>query len=279
MKIYLCNDTSKGYSGSKAVMDNLRKLLSNHEIIGTCGSRDKDFDANLIKKADAVVVNGEGSIHHNRGELLIDILRYAQAFDKRTYLINAVIDVDKMFHPDVFLNLHYFSVRESLSEAKASAYTLTNPKVALDLCILTPKGTQTIDYKDAYVKTNTHPEAFSNLDIYDYPEVKLDIPFGNIVENLKTAHLCITGRHHGVYACAMAGIPFVPISGNCHKVEGLISTVNKVFRTPIKTCRTKSEIKEGIQFALDNRKVFENFARYIHFAKEEVYREYTEVFK
>ena len=55
MKIYLCNYTSKGHSGSKAVMDNLRKLLSNHEIIGTHEYIAKDFNADLIKKADAVV--------------------------------------------------------------------------------------------------------------------------------------------------------------------------------------------------------------------------------
>jgi hypothetical protein len=279
VKIYLCNDTFKGHSGSKAVMNSLRKLLSHHEIIGVHEYIAKDFNADLIKKSDAVVVNGEGTIHHNRGEVLIDILRYAQAVDKKTYLINSVIDVDKMLHPDVFRKLDYFSVREDLSQAKARAYTLTNPKVVLDLCLLSPKGSQTIDYKDEMVKIGTHPEAFMNLDSYEIPEVKLDTSFGDIVENLKTAHLCITGRHHGVYACAMAGIPFVPVSGNCHKIEGLISTVNQMFDTPIKTCRTKKEVEEGIQFALNNRKVFEHFARYLHFAREEVNREYTEVFK
>ena len=116
MKIFLGNDASCGHSGSKAVMKSILNMLSEHEII-KIHQVGRPFDIKDIEKCDIVIVNGEGTIHHNRpaGNILMEILKTGQRLNKKTFLINAVFQQEPTYYNEVLKNLDYFSVREVLS--------------------------------------------------------------------------------------------------------------------------------------------------------------------
>ena len=130
--IFLGNDTSLGHAGCKAVMKSLFNVLNDHRIIKIHKVGD-NFDIKNIKKCDAVIVNGEGTIHHNKraGNILMEILKTGQQLGKKTILINSVFQQEPLFYPEVLKNLDYFAVREILSQENARKCG-GNPELLLD---------------------------------------------------------------------------------------------------------------------------------------------------
>jgi hypothetical protein len=92
-----------------------------------------------------------------------------------------------------------------------------------------------------------------------FPYYGLDEDFRTIVANLRTAKLYITGQHHGVYAAGLAGIPFIAVPSNSHKIEGLIDWCG----LPLPLCRTPAEILDWIPRIEQMREVFRAFHEFM----------------
>ncbi len=125
-KAVLVNDTSKElHHGCTIVIQNIIKLLKLNNIIiyKTISVEDnwkaiKNIDE-IIKNSDLVIVNGEGTIHHNqvRGKNLIQIGEFCKKLKIPTYLINCTYqDNDKDFFAKYLKYFNLISVRESLSK-------------------------------------------------------------------------------------------------------------------------------------------------------------------
>jgi len=254
-------------------MKSINNILSSHYVVGRHYVHTDKFNdkfKELIDKSEVVVVNGEGTIHHqNRaGTVLMDILKYAQDTNKKTMLINTVLDFPAPYYNEVFKKLDYLSVREILSYDKAKQCG-GNPEVLLDSCVdpinFTDKNVLVQDTRGLTLKGNAHPgvSEYAILKTIDLPILafKRIFTFNTIVKSLKNARVYVTGQHHGIYAAGLAGIPFVPLSSNSHKIEGLI----KWSGLPIKICRNRNDIMEQIRFASnkDNKHIYDDFHKFI----------------
>ena len=81
MRLYLANDTStEAHAGCKAVMRSLRAALSqvpNLTITATHQVGSMDVDEAAFDAADAVLINGEGSIHHSTARATFPLVNLA----------------------------------------------------------------------------------------------------------------------------------------------------------------------------------------------------------
>ena len=96
---FLINDTrNECHHGCSRVMENLEGALGNYgvNIIGTmpvgCSLEDVPNGPDNITKSDLVIVNGEGSLHHDKPciESIFSAAKYAIGQGKRVFLINAL---------------------------------------------------------------------------------------------------------------------------------------------------------------------------------------------
>ena len=105
--IYLCGNHSSYHSGSKAVWDTLVKFVNDLgiEIVES------------IELAKTVLVNGEGSMHHNKihCNYKMGILNYAQKKEKNIYLINSLWENNKVEIPSGLREKNRVVLRENYS--------------------------------------------------------------------------------------------------------------------------------------------------------------------
>lgn len=263
MNIYLLNDTSKQHAGCKSVMRVLRGMLSDHTIIGTQYCNETDISPIGWAKSDCVICNGEGTLHHNRpiGNQLLDRLAEAQNLGKKTLLLNAVFQNTPPYYSDVIKKLDLFTVREVLSYENAVSCG-GNPSIYLDLCseeiYNTPKEPP---YKSKVVvgcsgaTVQFHKEFSALSKSMDYPTVLIEGE--SMVYPVSQLHGCkayITGQHHGMYAALIAKVPFILVSSNSHKIEGLLKWAN----SKIPVCSKFSEVTDMSNNILDYK---EEYAR------------------
>jgi len=264
LKVYLFNDTSRSrHAGCKAVMRSLRaELAAFAEVVATHTVGSSVIDAPAFAACEAVIVNGEGSIHHDsaRANFLMMVLAAAQAAGKRTALINALYQQDHLVQPDVLARLDFFSVREVRSAAQARRHGGC-PWVLIDSAadrrqLLPARALRAVS---GIVKGGTHPKAPSATWLDGLAADKVDVAVGSlddIVATLRQADVYVTGQHHGVYAAALAGIPFVALTSNSHKVEGLIEWSG----LPIPVVGHESALPKALAYAQANRAIFDEFA-------------------
>ena len=221
-----------------------------------------------IHACDALVVNGEGTIHHNAGMHLLAMLGAAQSIGKKTFLVNCVLQECAHFK-NVFASLTDLTVREPRSAFVARCLG-GKPRVVADSCLSADfQDDPAHNFKNEILVGDAHenlPDINNTLSVYasdkpvwrvkDHERVQ---DWKQAVATLKTARLYVTGRHHGVYLSAMAGIPFVVCTSNTHKVESLIEWSG----CNIPICRSLSEIKLGIDYAFKHPHVYQQFSRFL----------------
>lgn len=263
--IYLFNDTSAVHAGSRAVMAALEAILAGGRIIGRHRVNTTAIDEDAWARADWVVVNGEGTLHHDQpsGRFLLEQLGRAQEAGKRTALVNALFQQEPPYHAAVLARLDHFSVRETASAASARA-SGGNPAVKLDLSAAHYRSLPPRPPTRRLPPVNVgfqHEGAGLDFRVSDlpHPYYGLDDDFAAIVANLRATRLYITGQHHGVYAAGLAGVPFVAVGSNSHKIEGLIAWSG----LPIPVCRRQSELAAAVDFARGHRRVFLEFHRFL----------------
>ena len=252
MKVLLANDTGTvPHLGCKAVSDAHARLLgrAGHEIIHrrflepdrpTRSLADAEVVRSLeeddrlsacIDEADAVIVNGEGTIHHGAGRRLLGILAIAQRRRKATLLVNAVFQ-DTSGFDETLRHLDDFTVRDvhSLQHAKERGFSarivpdsyfaarFQGATMALSGDVVTDWHWQRSDVGEVLSRyMDDRGAAF-----VPFVTPSADIRWSSVPKDLSTARIVLTGRHHGVCAAIMAGRPFVALPSNTFKLEGLL---------------------------------------------------------
>jgi hypothetical protein len=75
MRIYLFNDTSpERPAGCHAVMESLGKALAGHDIIARNLVGQRFYNEQALRDCDALLVNGEGTLHHGAGAWLMEMI-------------------------------------------------------------------------------------------------------------------------------------------------------------------------------------------------------------
>ena len=228
MKVVILNNTSRYHKGCEKVMEYLHKdvVQSGHQIVASVmGNKDTLTDAwDKIEMSDAVIVNGEGTMHHDRPipHSLLNVIRNAKKQGKKTALINTVwqsmtLD-DEM--KDVLRDT-YISVREIMSAEELQKDNI-DADIHLDLSYFNHVPEKVSPHRELVVgkffaQADYRPKDIPVLDIF-----KQD--WNTFVNVLRSTDWFITGRHHELYASCKARCPFATLSGNTHKNEGLMKT-------------------------------------------------------
>jgi hypothetical protein len=262
MRLFLANDTSTApHAGCKAVMRSLWAALAGVPdlmVTGTHFVGTTDVDATAFAEADAVMINGEGTIHHSghRARFLMAMIEEAKRQGKRVLLVNALFQQYDCSSDDLLAGLALLSVREPRSAAFARRYG-GQPQVLLDSAadpaFLTSGVARRL--KDGLVIGGAHKDGLLERPFAGLQGDRLrmgDARFEDIVATLRNAEIYMTGQHHGVYAAALAGCPFVATPSNSHKIESFVEWTG----LPIPVCLRQDEIRPAMAFALRNRSMF-----------------------
>lgn len=232
------------------------------EIIGAHKVHELGYNKAAFNLADTIIVNGEGTIHHNAkaGNFLMDMLEKGQREGKRTCLINAVFQQEPPYCKKILQDLDIFWVREELSYENARDCG-GNPDVKPDL------SANYVRWK--MPDFSTQSEGVPRFVVYGndwygrmHGKVSLEWPFEDFVKKLhRKQWIYVTGQHHGVYAAALAGVPFIPVKSNSHKIEGLI----KWSGFPIHVFNHPDEITpETIDKVRENYKLYREFSEWLY---------------
>lgn len=268
MKLYLMNDTGdEAHAGCKAVMRSINGQLARIpglKVIGRHKVGAFEVDEAAFAAADVVLINGEGTIHHStkRAQHLMAAIVEAKRQGKKVALVNALFQ-QYAGPQDLLAGLHLLCVREPRSAAFARIYggqPLTLLDSAADPDFHQP-GTPmplTSDLVIGYAqKVERFPLAFAALGGHKQSMFKGS--FDDIVATLRQAKVYLTGQHHGVYAAALAGCPFVTVRSTSHKIEAFIDWTG----LPIPVCQTAGEIEPALTFAKANPSIYTELQQFM----------------
>lgn len=210
MKIAILNDcTFLGHGGCILVMESLRHLCATFdmEIIYVTSGTVKNLAPHYKKfeKADLLLINGEGSLHHDRRPELLEVAAKFPAA-----LINSVFEENKK-GTEHLARFKYLAVRESLS-AKA----LPGAHIVPDLSYAAP-------FWDTFRKNQPTFDIGTTDSVLRkcLSDLTFNIAPGFLVPQLSNYRRICTGRFHGVVFCSILGIPFSAYNGNTHKIRGI----------------------------------------------------------
>ena len=209
----------------------------------------------IMAPADGIVVNGEGTIHHGAGMPYLALLLAAKRIGKGAALVNALLEALPTAAGHPLSQLDVFTVRDPRSQREAErigASAIVEPDA-----IVEARFGETVerDFQGRAVISDAHWEG--GIDIVETlrisPPVPMDywrmddfIDWRTAVASLRTASVYITARHHGVYLAMLAGIPFVPLPANTHKIHGTL----EMLAYPEEVCTHPRHVAAQIQRAL-----------------------------
>ncbi len=262
MKVLLCNDTgTKSHIGCQAVSNAHARMLGRlgHRVnarffvnelsdgghdrfadIVAGLERDERFSA-ALSEVDAVIVNGEGTIHHGGGLALLAALHIAKKKHKAALLVNCLFQ-DVPIDESIINSFDYFSVREPRSHAYAQSRDIRCVQ-RFDSIVAAQFAGKLNDLAGMVLVTDWAKSSDQRVG-KPSTQVLLSHEFGarpvlfpihgelaisnwsSSVSTLSTAKALVTSRHHGIYLAILAGIPFVALKGNTWKGEGLLESFN-----------------------------------------------------
>jgi hypothetical protein len=265
VKAILLNDTSNGHAGSVAASWSIIGVLrrAGYEVIHRhLVGETRPLPEKAVKRADLLLVNGEGTMHKGRhADRLVAQMKAAQDAGLKVALVNTLLD-EEVAKQLRCLKLSFLAARDPLS-VKAAAKLPGACHLLTDSCA-DPRmweGGEPLCDLPPVVRGFTHPSSrcANVLDKHDYVRFGLHAPFRDVVATLATCQCYLTGQHHGVYAAALAGIPFVPIPSNTHKIGALIRWSG----FPIPIAKTHEEVKDHSRWAIAHPGVFREFRQWL----------------
>lgn len=233
MKVLFVNDTSDFHCGSWAACQVMTSAIRarGHEIVVERTRAELDLEG--LEACDAVVVNGEGTLHGDspRSLRILDLLRLAQERGMGTALCNASWFAMGNAHDDVLARLDRLEVRESLSREVLQHRHGVEPVLTLDASYFHPArvvaGRETparIRMTDLYWPAARGFARPTGGPLARFPFIAMDqLDWQTMLDQTGASEVLLTGRHHGVYAACRARTPFVALSGNTPKIEGLVA--------------------------------------------------------
>ncbi|OCH11938.1 hypothetical protein A6E05_10215 [Aliivibrio sp. 1S165] len=131
MKVFIINDTSgELHHGCSRVMNNLCKLIKTNKgqviassPVGLDWRKSEATKAKMLE-ADLVIVNGEGTIHHDSGEHLLDVGLFCKPYGVKTALVNALFQDMTIATKEQLKAFDHISVRDSFSKKQIESYGL-----------------------------------------------------------------------------------------------------------------------------------------------------------
>lgn len=262
MKVYFFNDTrSARHAGCHAVCRSLDAALAEVPgvtIVARQMTGDFFVDPAAFEEADAIFINGEGTIHHSaKGALLLlGVIETAKAAGRPVLLVNALFQQYEAPSPDILADLALLCVREPRSAAFARRFG-GQPMVLLDSAA-DPRflqGGQPLPVHHRRMIGGAHRAGLIADPFEGIEGQRLTMHnnrFEDIVATLKQAEVYLTAQHHGVYAAALAGCPFVATPSNSHKIEAFIDWTG----LPIPVCMKRAEIEPAMRYAMANPSIF-----------------------
>ncbi|MHC1999563.1 polysaccharide pyruvyl transferase family protein [Methylobacterium sp. CM6241] len=254
MKARLLGDHSAYHSGSEAAFLTLKRTVSvSHEI-----TEKDDYDI--------LFVNGEGSMHHNCKDYVEKMTALKTALDdgRKAALVNTVWQENGSTFDATLRRLHEVVVREPKSQADLLGRHQVSSRVHLDLSYYAEidEDAPVTDWSKQIVVSDFHHReqdfwyriTRGPLAQRTYFDMR-DHSWSSLVRSLRTCRLVVTGRHHAVYAACVARRPFVAMTGNTHKIEGLIAASG----FPIPVVTSIREASKTLHWALENRGMFTEF--------------------
>lgn len=215
MKAVILNDTSDTkHFGSIMSMRGMERELQirDIEIIGK-QYRHEQLNRELCDKADIIIVNGEGCLHHNNYRGLLNISREYPAV-----LINTVFEAMDPTAVDELRKFKLVAVRESASAQYMAVEHGFMPHVVPD-CIFSCENQE-----DFYPREGPPvlPVFVSDSALRNGPDWAVRAKGPEFRKLLYLSETAVMGRFHGVCAAAMMNVPFSAWRTNTHKIDGIM---------------------------------------------------------
>ncbi|MCE9589034.1 MAG: polysaccharide pyruvyl transferase family protein [Planctomycetes bacterium] len=232
-RVILLNRTDPTHPGCSLTVECLTALIRKYgtlvESVPTPRAGPENRQEVDFTRAEVVVINGEGTMHHHSAakprHAAAELQRQAELAKKaglRVALVNTVI---QEFDADLSC-YDYISTRESLSFAEASA---RHPRVELvpDACFLhLPRGFKPSS-RNVIVTDSVYDNVSRELQALAAKRGWKFLPFKRLgslqaLTRFQSAKLVITGRYHGVVFALMTHTPVLCVESNTHKIHGLL---------------------------------------------------------
>lgn len=221
MKVVIYNDTSRAFGrvhfGSQLVMESLRDLLADFDIIGSISLDDalaNRLDKSMLAKADLIIANGEGSYHHNRRP---DFARLAKVYP--TALINTVYE-DNDDNLECF---KYIAARESKSRDEIAKQVP---------CDLVPD----VIFASRYLSGIQSANGGGDVSVQHFSGVRTLQDKANVVPVIAAADSIMTGSFHAGCVAAFYGKPLSLSASNTHKMQGLAADMGLRYMSSEAVC-------------------------------------------
>lgn len=249
LKIAVFNDTRPAkHFGCELVMRELIANLTRHGMDPVWFHPVRvDWRENISSiprrpQIDAVIVNGEGSIHHSsirpRAVFLSEIASFArQHLDVPAFLINASIsDIDNVTAVNL-KSFHRIYVRETESKTVLEQYDIPSvvvPDLTMQAQFDVPTARSGVCGTDSVlVDVSRTIRALCNRNGWQFRSMtmggkKSDATtdnnelFRDFVRWLGSHQLVVTGRFHTVTFCIATGTPFVAVESNTPKISSFV---------------------------------------------------------
>ncbi|WP_128891514.1 polysaccharide pyruvyl transferase family protein [Erythrobacter sp. HKB08] len=143
VRAVLLNDTRVDrHHGCTTVIETIDTLAAKNgiEIVARAPAhanwREDDAVRSAIREADCIIVNGEGTIHHDRpaGKALLAAGPYAKERGKKAFLVNSTWQENSAESLEMLRDFDIVTVRESASEAELVGHGFT-PRRIPDLAL------------------------------------------------------------------------------------------------------------------------------------------------
>lgn len=262
---------SRGFDVTVYTRSDIKHIWTGDRL-GSLHYLEKDMLANDISNCDGIIINGEGSLHHNRALYLLTVAEFAINVGKPVFLINSTLqDIDG--YDDVLKRMSDIMVREQCSyhyllskgiESRLAVDSIVNadfiegnPLVQLDGRMVV---TDWIRHAGPFMYITTKLlKAKYQISYYPLVYRKVYRDWRSAVANIKTANIVATSRYHALYLAGLAGTPFVAFPTNSYKILGLIKSSG----LPLPYCDNHRDIDNKVEYALKNPSLFSEFKDFL----------------
>jgi hypothetical protein len=258
-RILIINETSAmpynaAHAGCHHVNENMRKLLADRKI-QVAGWANNLKGLNLLLNFDphhlfdGVIINGEGTMHHNadRAFEILLIAQFLKDLGKPIFLINTVWQDNGDWINKLCKHVDIFTVRESCSFEEIKTFR-NDVRLVPDLCWLNSTNVDSappgeglafqdcvlddqsllleqiaVQNKLPFFVMHRYPQALSRAFLGDYPEQT--IPRVLRMQDIRAYDGWVSGRFHGIIMSLQQGVPVVAVTSNTHKNESLLRDI------------------------------------------------------
>jgi len=247
LRFRLLGDHSRYHCGSWAVTRHILTSMSRFGLF----VKDDDYDI--------LIMNGEGSMHHDSVAYVKKMAQMREAVDagKQVFLVNSVWQENSNVDLDLLRQLDKIYVREVSSRnellEKHGIESTLYPDLSFRCALSKPRKKRNFAGKivltDFYSKEFKTFARWTGAEGLKYPYIDMKkTKWPDMVASLKTAEMLVTGRHHAVYAACRAEVPFIAFAGNTHKIDGLLKAAD----VKIPMAQNREELPELIDWVRQN---------------------------